>query len=170
MELSLYRAIVRSQFDATLDMLEDCIRRCPKARWKAKVVKYPFWAVVYHALACTDIYAAPKMDAWKPDRRFQPKGTDDVVGELPSHSFTQQEMLAYCAFVRRRVRAAIARETERSLRGPSGFDWVPLPRAELHPYSLRHVQHHVGQLGALLRRGGVGVKWKMGDKRAVRAR
>ncbi len=39
MDLPTYKRIVTSQFDATLIMLEECIKACPAAKWKSKVGK-----------------------------------------------------------------------------------------------------------------------------------
>jgi uncharacterized damage-inducible protein DinB len=49
----------------------------------------------------------------------------------------------------------MAAETHKTLEGPSEFPWLPMSRAELHLYNIRHIQHHTGQLGAFLRRNGV---------------
>jgi len=40
------------------------------------------------------------------------------------------------------------------------FPWLSCSRAELPRYSLRHLQHHTGQLGAFLRRAKVATRWK----------
>jgi uncharacterized damage-inducible protein DinB len=56
--------------------------------------------------------------------------------------------------VRAKAARAIAAETAESLAGPSGFDWVKIPRGELYIYSIRHVQHHAAQLILRLRQGG----------------
>jgi len=154
-------ALVASQFDATLDMLEECLRNCPAKQWNAKVAKYEFWHVAYHALYCTDLYTAKTEHAWAPHKRFHPKGRDELVGEYPSREFSKRELLAYLKHTRALVHASLARETSRTLAGPSGFSWVPVTRAELAIYSMRHVQHHAGQLGALLRRAKVKTKWKI---------
>ena len=37
MNLATYKSLLISQFDAAFDMLEECIRACPDARWKGKV-------------------------------------------------------------------------------------------------------------------------------------
>ena len=42
--------------------------------------------------------------------------------------------------------------TPASFQNESGFSRLPFSRGELHLYNIRHVQHHVGQLSAYLRR------------------
>ncbi len=33
----IYKSLVSSQFDAAFDMLEECLRACPTAKWQGKV-------------------------------------------------------------------------------------------------------------------------------------
>ncbi len=159
MDLPTYKRIVTSQFDATLIMLEECIKACPAAKWKSKVGKYAFWHVAYHALYCTDLYAAKSEKTWKTTPRFHPGGKADVEGEYPTRVMTKKELLAYVTHVRKLVRASIRRETAATLRGPAGFSWLSFVRAEVPLYNMRHVQHHTGQLAALLRRAKVKTHW-----------
>jgi len=159
MDTTTYKRIVRSQFDATLNMLEQCIRACPPGKWKGKVGKYAFWHVAYHTLYCTDLYTALLGKDWTTTPRFHPGGAGDVDGEYPSRLMTKKELLAYLEHVRKLVRTSLRRETTASLRGRSGFEWLPFKRAEVPIYNLRHVQHHTGQLSAFLRRAKVETRW-----------
>ncbi len=159
MDTATYKTVALSQFEASLSMLEECIRVCPAIKWKSRVGKYAFWHVAYHTLYCTDGYAARCADAFRPHPRFMPGGITDMTDEYPSREMTRKELVAYTALVRRRVRQAIRRETTATLSGPAGFPWLAFTRAELHLYSMRHVQHHAGQLAALLRRARVATAW-----------
>jgi len=70
-------------------------------------------------------------------------------------------ILEYVQSCKAKASDRIAAETSESLAGPSGFDWVPLPRCELHLYNIRHIQHHAAQLSVCLRRStGEGVEWR----------
>jgi len=160
MNLPTYKSLLISQFDAAFDMLEECIRVCPDARWKGKVGKYAFWHVAYHTLYCTDLYTARSAKRWKTHPRFHPGGLDDVEGEYPTRMMTRAELIAYVARCRKLVHASIRRETSATLRAPAGFPWLSFHRAELPLYSLRHVQHHTGQLSAFLRRAKISTRWK----------
>lgn len=169
MNTATYKRIVLSQFDATLDMLQECIRACPPRCWKATVGKYEFWHVAYHSLYCTDLYTARSEKEWNTHPVFHPGGRKDVEGEYPSRLMTKKELMAYLDHCRAEVRKAIRRETTASLAKPAGFGWLSFTRAELHLYSMRHVQHHTGQLGALLRRAKVRTHWKKdGHAKAAR--
>lgn len=159
MTTDTYKRIVLSQFDAALIMLEECVHACPATMWTRKVGKYAFWHVAYHALYCTDLYTARSVHTWKTNPKFHPGGKADVEGEYPTRMITKREVLAYTAHCRALVRASIRRETAATLRGKSGFEWLAFTRAEVHLYSMRHVQHHTGQLSAFLRRAKVSVHW-----------
>lgn len=152
-----------TQLAASLFMLNDCIVKCPEDQWDTMVVKYPYWQVCYHALCFGDLYSSPGKEAWTPQsgpEGFHPMGWAEMDDEYPSRRFTQPELAKYSAYVFETAPARVRTETMESLAGPSGFPWLPtITRAELHPYSARHVQHHVGQLSMILRRVGVVVPW-----------
>jgi hypothetical protein len=70
---------------------------------------------------------------------------------------TPAEINAYIEFLRSELPRRIAAQP---LDAPSGFDWLPLCKLELHIYNIRHVQHHAAQLSARLReRAGVTIDW-----------
>ncbi|MBU6413443.1 MAG: DinB family protein [Planctomycetes bacterium] len=157
--LHFFRAMASGQGFATFAMLKSCIELCPDEHWEGLIGKYPFWHVAYHTLCFADLYTAPSNKAWKPSTTFHPAGKAELAEEYPSRRFTRAELLDYLEYCRAAFRAALDAETPQSLAGPSGFSWVKIPRYELYPYNTRHVQHHVGQLSAFLRRLGLGPKW-----------
>jgi hypothetical protein len=76
----------------------------------------------------------------------------DERGEEASPGLSKADTLAYVPICRQKVFDAISGETAESLAGPSGFSYCKFSRAEPHIYSIRHVQHHAGQMSAYLRR------------------
>jgi hypothetical protein len=155
----LLKACILSQFQATHRMLDDCIRLCPGANWDDKVAKYPFWLVAYHTLYCLDMYLEPREEDYRTDPRFHPKGMEEIENEYPSKRFSKDELLAYSEFCHEKMVRVLGGETPEALAGPSGHARRTFSRAELHLYNMRHVQHHSGQLGAVLRRAGVDTSW-----------
>jgi hypothetical protein len=163
MDTPTFTRLLADQFNAALSMLDEAIRRCPPERWDDHVGVYPFWQVAYHVLCFVDCYAYAHNDAWEPDQRpegMHPRGRTELDEEFPSRRFEQADLLAYLARGRDLVRHALAAETDTTLRGPSGFSHLPFTRAEHHLHSLRHVQHHTGQLTAFLRRVSVDTRWR----------
>lgn len=150
-----FNRIVLSQYQAALGMLSACIDACPPDHWNDPIASYPFWHVAYHTLCYVDCYLAPTNDAWRPHPDFHPRGRAELEDEFPSRRFEKRELQAYARFCREKLDATIPAETPDTLAGPSGFSFQPFTRAELHIYALRHVQHHAGQLAAVLRRAGV---------------
>lgn len=150
---------ISSQFLASLAMLHDCIRRCPEANWADAVGRYPFWQVAYHTLCFVDLYLEPDETKFQPRPDLHPAGWQEYDGELPSRRFEKDEMLRYVGICREKAVRVFAAETPESLAGPSGHARRTFSRAELHLYNLRHIQHHAGQLSALLRRIGQEPVW-----------
>jgi len=154
--------IVSSQIEAALQMMQECISKCPAAQWEAPVGRYPFWLVAYHALCYVDVYLSNSNESWEPETGptgLHPKGVEELSEEYPSRRFEQPELLRYIEECRDKLRTAMAAETDASLAGPSGFPRHTFSRAELHIYNLRHLAHHGGQLSAFLRRVGVETAW-----------
>ena len=156
--IDLYKTSINGQFGAAIAMLNECITKCPDEHWDSRIAKYPFWHVAYHILCFIDCYLSVTEHAFKPGK-FHPRGMSELADEYPSRRFERAELLEYVSECRTKLAATIASETPESLAGPSGFSWLPFPRAELHAYNLRHVQHHTGQLSAFLRKQSVETRW-----------
>ncbi len=165
--IDLVRTSLINQFGAGLTMLEDCIQKCPDSMWGEAVGRIPFWHVAYHILFFTDLYCSVDEHAFKPqpfhrenynflDRQpfppFKP-----VAADQP---YDKSTLLGYSKTCKAKVVESVSKETESTLAGPSGFEWIRIPRLEAHLYNIRHIQHHTGQLSAALNRTqGEGGKW-----------
>lgn len=145
------KKILLGQYEAGLSMLNECMEVCAPSQWEGIIGKYPFWQVAYHVLCFTDYYLSPHEGAFEL-RAIHPKGMDELNEEYPSRRFEKTELIEYAWFCREKAGASIARETQESLEGPSGFARRTFSRGELHIYNIRHIQHHTGQLSAYLRR------------------
>jgi hypothetical protein len=162
MSTDLLKSSMLAHFEAALAMLRMCLDKCPPEQWDGIIGKYPFWQVAYHTLCYADCYCSVTNEHWEPRQggtgptgNLHPKGRTELEEEYPSRRFSKEELIGYCGLCLDIVRAAVARETDASLAGESGFSWLKMPRAEVYIYSLRHIQHHTGQLRAHLRRTGV---------------
>lgn len=145
-----YHTVIRSQYHATLSMLEQAVRKCPASLWNAAEDKTAFWHVAYHALFYTHLYLQ-EMDAefvpW-------PKHREDYnfIGRLPwpphhqpeiGDPYTEAEVLEYLKFCREQVDLRVP---QTDMTAPSGFDWLPFGKFELQIYTVRHLQQHTGEL------------------------
>ena len=72
-------------------------------------------------------------------------------------SYSQADLLEYVAFCREEIGEKTAVIDFHS--PDSGFDWVPLNKLELQFYSIRHLQHHTGELCDRLGQAGIDVAW-----------
>ena len=164
---TLIRSVLAGQYGAALAMLRACLDKADAATWLATSARYPFWQVAYHTLFITDLYLAPEEKAFRPPP-FHREGYSDL-GPVPwapdrqiviDQPYDKETLVAYLDSIRAKAKAVMGAETDAVLAGPSGFSWLPFTRLELHAYSTRHVQHHTGQLAAVLRRQqGHGVSW-----------
>jgi len=153
------RDILANQFGAALAMFADCVEKCPPEHWDDPVAKYPFWQVAYHTLYCTDGYLARGEDAFTLHPEFHPAGWADINEEYPSRRFEKNEILAYTRFCKEKAQREFANETPESLAADSRFKRRNMSRAELYVYNLRHIEHHTGQLSAIVRRAGQDPRW-----------
>ena len=157
------QSIIISQYRAALKMLESTIRKCPLAQWDDGTDDSPFWRVSYHTLFYTDLYLSPSESTFQADPMHLPNyqylGKTSFDGQQVNISkrFTSEEILHYLDSIRDRLPQAIA---EKDLESPGGFSWLPMTTAELHLYSIRHIQHHIGQLIERLHQAGIqGFPW-----------
>jgi hypothetical protein len=144
------KQILVGQFEASLAMLNNCVRQCPEEHWEGKIANGTFRWVAYHTLFFVDLYLSPNKEAFEL-RELHRRGGDERE-PLPACGLPKEEILSYVKICRQKMRDALAAETRKSLEGPCGFRGRKLSRGELHIYNIRHIQHHTGQLSAFLRR------------------
>jgi hypothetical protein len=145
------KMILTGQFEASLCMLDECVRKCPPEHWEGKIAQDSFRQVAYHTLFFVDLYLSSSAAAFTL-RDVHHRGGDERLSTAPSAGLTKDETLAYLAMCRQKALATLAAETPESLQRASGFSWLPFTRGELHLSNIRHMQHHTGQLSAYLRR------------------
>jgi hypothetical protein len=160
----IFRSL-KSQYDASLAMLEEVIDRCPEHIWFATDSRNRFWHIVYHALFYTHLYLHRSEEEFRPLALHQPaarlldgsprEATDELMVLNP---YSKEQMLDYLALCRADIDTRIPNEV---LSAASGFDWLSMNRFELHLYNIRHLQHHCGQLTDRLRNAAdIGIAWE----------
>jgi DinB superfamily len=146
---SIHHAIL-GQFEAALAMLSHCVDVCPVEHWEEKIANNTFRQVAYHALFFADYYLSPNEESFQL-RALHERGGDERLPQV-SAGLSQAETISYVAVCRQKAIDVLASETPVTLAGRSGFSARQISRVELHLYNIRHLQHHVGQLSAYLRR------------------
>src|SRR5262249_38461269 len=109
-----------------------------------------FWYLAFHTLFWLDYYLRPVEKDFTPPAPFT-LDEMDPAGLYPDRAYTRDELLAYLAHGRRRVRERLDPLSDAAAAEPCGFERRDISVLELLVYNLRHVQHHVGQLQLLLR-------------------
>ncbi len=153
-----------SQYKASLNTLMNVIKRCPEDLWKDEKYRNPYWRIVYHTLFYTSLYLSKSTSQFTP--WIKHKENYNYLGEVAYNKtqiiieniFSKNEMIEYLK--------SIVNECENSVNEMihderSNFEWLPMSKAELHLYNIRHIQHHVGQLIERLHQKGItGIKWE----------
>jgi len=148
-----YQQIIQSQYLATLAMLKQAIEKCPDTLWNDPADKNRFWHVAYHTLFYTHLYLQPTEQDFRPWAKHR-KAHDLAQTADP---YSQAEILEYLAFCQQQV---AERVPQLNLDAESGFDWLPLGKAELQIYNIRHLQEHAGELMERLgSRAGIDIDW-----------
>ena len=165
--IAMIRSAIAAQYGASLSMLRGCIEHADSVTWLDAVGMFPYWHVAYDTLYYTDLYLSANEPSFSP-QPFHREG-DNFLGPQPwapdirviaDQPYIKDTLLTYLDTSRIKAKRTIDSETEATLVGPSGFSWLELTRLELHLYNIRHLQHHTGQLGAVLRRqAGEAVNW-----------
>ena len=170
MDTDLYRSAVVGQMGAALAMLRACVEKCPDELWETPVGKRPYWEVAYHIAFYADLYLTPHVDQYpgQPDWAWQHAAGLGGMMQPPFTELTPEQrgpalerarILDYLDATADKLRRVLAAETDETLAGGSGFPWYPVTRLSMHMVNLRHIQHHAGQLSAVLRRHGIDVGW-----------
>jgi hypothetical protein len=154
-----WNQILWGQLGAALDMLENAIVACPDELW-SDLSKKPtwvsngvvgFWYVAYHTLFYLDLGLSGGVEeGFAPPAPFDLKELDPA-GLLPDRPYTKDALRAYVGHCRKKCRATLAALTEENAKQPCRWGKFDLSFAELMLYTMRHVQHHTGQLNLMLR-------------------
>ncbi|TFG73520.1 MAG: hypothetical protein E4H27_00595 [Anaerolineales bacterium] len=158
------KGIIKSQYRASLAMLEEAITRCPETLWDDPEDRFHFWHTAYHALFFTHLYLRENEAAfvpWSKHRANQQffESIPWVPGQVLKigEPYSQAELLEYLAICRHDVEV---NTTSVDLDAASGFDWLLINKLELQFYNIRHLQYHTGQLDDLLRnKADISIGW-----------
>jgi hypothetical protein len=165
-----YRDVIRSQYQAALEMLKQAIAKCPDALWNDPAAQVAFWRIAYHALFFTHLYLQPTekdFTVWakhRPDyeQMGPPAWAPELIPQI-GEPYTRAEVLEYLEVCRRQ---ADERTRLLDLDAPYGFEWLPFGKLELQFYTIRHIQQHAGELMERLgSRASIDVNW-VGSVRA----
>jgi len=166
--LKQYKALIASQYEAAFLTLKDCIDNCPNSSWAKPVCNHGFDQAAFHTLFYADVYLGlTPDDVERQDFHAQHAqtfaGYEQWEKKKPESRYTREFIGIYLQHCRKKAASVIDAETENQLTADSGFSWIKGPRAEVHVYNIRHIQHHAAQLVLRLRLDEqADIKWQRG--------
>ena len=79
------------------------------------------------------------------------RGYEELDKERQQRTYAKQDLQRYLEFCQSKAELVLLNETDQDLAAQSGFHWLDCSRAEVHVYSIRHIQHHAAQISMRLR-------------------
>lgn len=162
--------ILENQYRASLRMLRTVIEKTPNEELYALEYPNPSWQIAYHAIWGAQFYLGANAESFIPweeaiEGAESLGGTEEWEnadeGVFMDGQNTSEELLSFIESIEDGLREAIE---EFPLDEPSGFEWYPFSRMELHVNSIRHIQHHTSQLIERLKLKGItGFPWAIND-------
>lgn len=157
-------AVIKSQYLASLEMLESAIVQCPGDQWDHADQVNKFWHTAYHTLFYTHLYLQPSEDDFSPWEKHEEKFRSLEGRAIPldqknlvRQPYNKEELLEYLSLCREEVERQTA---SMDLEAESGFYWLSFKKLELQFYNIRHIQHHTGELFHCLERlQDVNLQW-----------
>jgi len=144
------KAVIESQYHASLEMLKGAIVKCPEALWDDPACQNKFWHIAYHALFYTHLYLQPSESDFVPWAKHRDQY--QFMGPLPwpphqepeiGAPYPKEAVLEYLDLCRQEAEEKVA---ALNLEAESGFSWLPFGKLELQFYNIRHLQQHTGEL------------------------
>lgn len=77
------KAIIKSQYRASLAMLQQAVEKCPESLWSDDSYANPFWRVAYHALIYTHFYLGQTEETFIPWDKHE-EGMQLLGSEAPA--------------------------------------------------------------------------------------
>ncbi len=164
METDTFKAILRSQFGAAIETLQNAIDNCPDELWDRGGSEKQYWYIAYHCLFFLDLYLSKSVKGFSPPQPFTLSEIDST-GKKPPRAYSREELKGYIEHCRTKCISRLESLTEEQFLERCGFSWIDANVAELMLYNMRHVQHRAGQLNLILRQEvGQGSKWVFKSK------
>lgn len=138
---------VKSQFGASLDMLENAITACRDEHWNTDD---KFWYISFHCIFWTDYYLSTDPDNFTPPAPFT-CSEFTTPGKLPNTVFSKPELLSYTRYCKEKMNNLLREMHPDELNNRWINAYKNYSLLEILLYNLRHIQHHTGQLNLLLK-------------------
>jgi hypothetical protein len=151
-------AMLRRHWEPTAEMLRRAIEACPEEVWTQADGNLPVWEHAFHAVMWMDAWLRVAGEKFEP----APFHCDAAVAMKPEAGpvVSREQMREYLKTVVTRRARFMEELTDAVLLEHDGVMGDRFTRADRLLGQIRHVQHHVGCMSAILRRRtGTGVDW-----------
>ena len=150
--------ILERQLDCSLEMLAKAIELCTDDAWADEAGHAPVWEQVYHALFWFNAW----LRNWEKPIEYPEFHIAEAldIKRRAGKTIDRSQVLAYLAKVRTEYEAFMAGVSDAGLLGVTTAFGRPWTTADRILGQVRHIQHHVGYLNAVLSaRRSVPVPW-----------
>ncbi|MDQ2987294.1 MAG: hypothetical protein M3R13_11370 [Armatimonadota bacterium] len=153
------RNALKSQYRGGLEMMRQCVERCPNDLWTSGEYPRSYDRIATHAVFYTDLYMRQNVDVHENWQDITPESYADLDEDAPADKhIDKQHLLNYLDYVYGEVDETVDGldlDTE-----DPGFYWYKnISKMEHQMMNLRHLQGHVGQLSELLMLHGIDIDW-----------
>ncbi|UTA66392.1 DinB family protein [Emticicia sp. 21SJ11W-3] len=149
-------AVLESQYRAAFAMLSAAIVKVPTNLWHTHTSQHPVWQLTFHTLWAAKMYLSANPWSFTPWQNAH-RGAENLSNKPTTTAHTPSEILSFIDD----IQASLAHDlSQLPLHAPSGFEWYPVSRLELHLVNIRHIQHHTAQIIERLKSAGIsGFDW-----------
>jgi len=141
-------AILKRQLDCSLEMLEKAVELCPDDAWTDEAGHAPVWEQIYHTLFWFNAW----LRDWRKPIEFPEFHIEEAL-EIKRRAgaiIDRHQILAYLAKVRADYEAFMAVVDDAGLLATAAAFGQRWTTADRILGQVRHIQHHVGYLNAVL--------------------
>ncbi len=151
MDNSLFLTVCGDNYNAVFSMLRETLSLCPDELWDDRTLgEPPFWQQLYHTLWWLDFYISESPGSFQ--RPLIAGEMDHRMGDAAGPVPARQQIADYLETVSQKCAETLAGLADARLDGENTYPWTGATLAHRLVYNLRHAQHHVGGLNALLTR------------------
>jgi hypothetical protein len=146
---------LKSQLLSCLEMLKDCIDRCPIEEWNEAHSDYPFCQVVFHALFDCDLNLSNneielKNQEFHIENRKEFGNYEELDDKIKNSIYTNSFILKYYSHIINKVNSIFYVYENIDLFIPKSDYYKSMTQMERIINCIRHTQHHAAQLGLRL--------------------
>jgi hypothetical protein len=149
---------VMEQYRRAFEGWAKMVAVCPEEEWRRgdRLHLTPARAAV-HAIETVEFYAADGPDGYSWGHRFGIDWEQAGAEGLPS----REEVAAYASEVAAWLAVRLRALSDAQMLAQTAFPWTGATRLATFLYCLRHTQHHLAQVGAVLQlRGLNAAEWR----------